>query len=276
MRRKRRLHRWLVRCALIAVTILVVFPFFWILVGSLEPLRNVLSNPPHFLPIPPRWSNYPRAWAAAPFGTYYRNSIIVTTAIVAGQVVTCSMGAYALTFLRLRMRTLLFFLVIIGLMVPEQVSIVPVFLEMHDLGWINTYAALIVPFLGSAFGIFLLRQSFISIPPALVEAARMDGASHWRTLTRVVIPNARPALITLVILNAVFHYNDLFWPLMFTNTNSVRTLPVGLALFFASQGDLTPWNLLMASDVFIVVPLFILFFVGQRYLVQGVATTGIK
>lgn len=277
MKRKRFAGRWGSRAALILICVLMMFPFFWIIVGSVEPLRDVLSNPPHFWPTHFQWSNFPRAWEAAPFSTYYRNSIVVTTAIVCGQVVTCSLAAYALTFMRLRWRPALFFLILVALMVPGQVSIIPVFVEMHAIGWINTLQVLIVPFFGSAFGIFLLRQAFTNVPNSLIEAARLDGASHWKTLYRIVVPNTRPAIWTLIILNAIFHYNDLFWPLMFTNSTGVRTLPVGLALFFQSEGGaLTPWNLMMAASVFIVVPLFVLYIVGQRYLVRGVVSSGIK
>ncbi len=264
------------RLVLILVAAAVIFPFYWILIGSVEPNNAVLVSPPHLWPVAVHLSNFVKAWRAAPFGIYYVNSLFVTSAIVFGQVITCALAAYALTFIRMPFKGLLFFLVLVGLMSPEQVSVVPVFLEMHDLGWINTYQALIIPFLGSAFGIFLLRQSFRSIPPSLIEAARIDGAPHWRTLVGIVVPNTRPAFITLIVLNSIFHYNDLFWPLMFTNTDNVRTLPIGLDMFFGSQEGLVPWNQMMAADVFIVIPMFLLFFFAQRYLVEGVVSTGIK
>ncbi len=246
------------------------------MVNSIEPLRHVLSVPPHFLPLHPEVGPYAGAWNSAPFGLFYLNTLFMASAIVLGQLVTSTLAAYALTWLRIPGRQAVFFLILIGLMVPEQLTVVPVFLEMRTLGWINSYQGLIVPFLGSAFGIFLLRQSFLQIPLPLIEAAKVDGASRLQILTRVILPNSKSALITLAILNFIWHYNDFFWPLIITNTNHYRTLAVGLSMFFQSGSGLTPWNQLMAADVFIAVPLFLLFFLGQRYLVQGVMTSGIK
>jgi len=275
--RRRSLFRSsLSRLLLIVICAGVAFPFFWIAVNSLQPLSLVLATPPHFWPAQPHWHNYADAWHAEPFRQFYVNSIVVSTAIIVGQVITCALAAYALSWVDLPFKGVLFFLILVALMVPEQLIVVPVFLELHAVNWINSYQALIVPFLTSAFGIFLLRQSFLRVPRALVEAARIDGASHLWVLLRVVAPLSLPGFITLIVLNFIWHYNDFFWPLIMTNTDQYRTLPVGLAMFVQSGEGLVPWNQLMAADMFSVIPLFVIFFVAQRYLVDGIVSSGLK
>lgn len=275
-RRRSLLRSSLSRLLLIIICASVAFPFFWIAVNSLQPLSLVLATPPHFWPAQPHWHNYADAWHAEPFGQFYVNSIVVSTAIIVGQVITCALAAYALSWVDLPLKGVLFFLILVALMVPEQLIVVPVFLELHAVNWINSYQALIVPFLTSAFGIFLLRQSFLRVPRALVEAARIDGASHLWVLLRVVAPLSLPGFITLIVLNFIWHYNDFFWPLIMTNTDQYRTLPVGLAMFVQSGEGLVPWNQLMAADIFSVIPLFVIFFVAQRYLVNGIVSSGLK
>jgi multiple sugar transport system permease protein/sn-glycerol 3-phosphate transport system permease protein len=264
------------RAALIVVSLIVVFPFFWIAVNSLQPLAAVLATPPQLWPGQPQWHTDGAAWNAEPFGQFYVNSILVSTAILAGQVITCAPAAYALSWVEFRFKSAVFFLILMALMVPEQLIVVPVFLELHDVGWINSYQALIVPFLTSAFGIFLLRQAFLRIPRALIEAARIDGASHFWVLLRVVAPLSSPAFITLIVLNFIWHYNDFFWPLIMTNSDQYRTLPVGLAMFVQSGEGLVPWNQLMAADLFSAALPIAIFLVAQRYLVNGIVSSGIK
>ncbi len=264
------------RLALVIICAAVAFPFLWIAVNSLQPLSAVLATPPSLWPGQPQWHNYVDAWNAEPFGQFYVNSILVSVAIIVGQVITCAPAAYALSWVEFRFKGPLFFLILMALMVPEQLIVVPVFLELHDVGWINTYQALIVPFLTSAFGIFLLRQAFLRIPKALIEAARIDGASHFWILLRVVGPLSRPGFITLIVLNFIWHYNDFFWPLIMTNSDQYRTLPVGLAMFVQSGEGLVPWNQLMAADIFGAALPIAIFLVAQRYLVNGIVSSGIK
>jgi len=275
-KRRGRGSRLLSRALLIIICASVALPFAWIAINSLQPLALVLTTPPHLWPSHPQWHNYSDAWQAEPFGRFYINSIAVSAAIIAGQVITCAMAAYALSWVEFRFKEPVFFLILVALMVPEQLIIVPVFLEMHAVGWINTYQALIVPFLASAFGIFLLRQSFLRVPRPLIEASRLDGASHLDILFRIIVPLSRPGFITLIVLNFIWHYNDFFWPLIMTNSDEYRTLPVGLAMFIQSGEGLVPWNQLMAADIFTVIPLFIIFFVAQRYLVNGLLASGLK
>lgn len=255
----------------------VLAPLLWVLSLSLQGPGAAFSFPPHFLPTPPILANYPAAWSAEPFGRMYINSIVVAGGIILGQLFTTAMGAYALTRIEFRGRRAVFMVILSTMMVPIQLTFIPAFLILSRLNWIDTYQALIVPFIASGFGIFLLRQSFMQVPMALIDAARMDGASHWAILRHVMVPLARPAIITLAVLNFVFHYNQFFWPLIVTNSNDMRTLPVGLASMVLSSGTGgTQWNQLMAADVFTLVPLIALFSLGQKYLTQTPMTAGVK
>jgi multiple sugar transport system permease protein/sn-glycerol 3-phosphate transport system permease protein len=197
--------------------------------------------------------------------------------IIAGQIVTSSLAAYALTQLRFRGRGLVFLFIISTMLVPIQATFIPAYIILSRLHWINTYWALIVPFVGSGFGVFLMRQAFLVVPPSLVDAARIDGAGHWTILTRILLPLARPAVIALAALSFVFHYNDFFWPLIVTNTSAMRTLPVGLATMILTEGSKgTQWNHVMAADVFTVAPILVGFFFLQRYLVPTSLLSGGK
>ncbi len=262
---------------LLLASALILAPLFWMLSLSLQNASAAFSFPPHFLPLPPHWLNYPAAWVSEPFGRMYVNSIVVTFGIIAGQLVTCSMAAYALSRIEFKGKRAVFLVVLATMMVPVQITFIPAFLILSRLGWIDTYQALIVPFVASGFGVFLLRQAFLQVPQALIDAARIDGAGHWTVLRAVMVPLSKPTLTTLAVLSFVFHYNDFFWPLIVTNSNSMRTLPVGLTMMIMSTGTGgTQWNQLMAADVFTLMPLIILFALGQRYLTQTPLTTGIK
>ncbi len=223
------------------------------------------------------WGNFLRAWQSEPFGLYYVNSLWTTLAIVILQLITSTMAAYALVFVPFRGSKLLFAGIMLALMVPMQATFIPNFLILRDLHWLDSYMALIVPFAGSAFGIFLMRQAYLTFPKEMVEAMRIDGGTEWQILWRLIVPNVKPQVISLVILSFVFHYNNLFWPLVVTNSTKYRVLPLGLATFLQQQGGNGPqWNLMMAADLFTMLPLLVVFFFGQRYLVQTVANSGIK
>jgi ABC-type glycerol-3-phosphate transport system permease component len=163
------------------------------------------------------------------------------------------------------------------MMVPVQATFIPAYVIVSRLGWVDTYWALVVPFVASGFGVFLMRQAFLVVPKALVEAARIDGAGHWTILTRILVPLARPAIVTLAALSFTFHYNDFFWPLIVTNSTRMRTLPVGLATMILTEGSHgTQWNQVMAADVFTIVPLLAVFVLLQRHLAPTSLTAGVK
>ncbi|MCY0889086.1 MAG: carbohydrate ABC transporter permease [Alicyclobacillaceae bacterium] len=270
-------RRWSWRL-LILVPLGVVFlmPFWWMIVTSLLPNNQVFDYPPHLFPTHPQWQDFAKAWSQPDFPRYMFNSIFVSVAIVIGQLITSSLAAYSVARVRFTGRRFVYWLILATLMIPGQVTFIPVFLLMKQLNWIDTYQALIVPFIGSAFATFWLVQSFRQVPQVILDAAQMDGAGHLWVLWRVVIPLCKPALISVAFLNLVFHYNDFFWPLIVTQTNSMRTIPVGLSYLVASDGSGTLWNILMASSLIAIIPTLILFLLGQRFFVQGTSTTGLK
>ncbi len=242
-------------------------PLVWLISLSLQEPQAVFRFPPRLIPEHLLWSSYLEAWRSQPFARMYWNSILTSTLIIAGQIATSSLAAYALTQIRFRGRHVVFLFIISTMMVPIQATFIPAYILLSRLGWINTYQALVVPFVASGFGVFLMRQAFLVVPRSLVDAARIDGAGHWTILSRILFPLARPAAITLAALSFVFHYTDFFWPLIVTNTASMRTLPVGLATMILTEGAHgTQWNQVMAADVFTVAPIITGFVVVQRYL----------
>ena len=267
----------LVHAPLLIAATLITVPFLWLISLSLQEPQAVFRYPPRFVPERFIWSSYPEAWRSLPFTRMYVNSIVTSALIILGQIVTSCLAAYGLTQLRFRGRNLAFLFIISTMMVPIQATFIPAYVIVSRFGWIDTYWALVVPFVASGFGVFLMSQAFLVVPQALVEAARIDGAGHWTILTRVLMPLARPAIITLAALSFTFHYNDFFWPLIVTNSARMRTLPVGLATMILTEGSHgTQWNQVMAADVFTVAPLLGLFVLLQRYLVPTSLTTGVK
>jgi len=271
--------RWFATHALLFVASAVVAaPLLWMASLALQDMSAIFSYPLQIVPTSPRWGNFSEAWRAQPFAVFYFNSVVVALAIISGQLVTVCMAAYALTQLRFLGRDKIFLLILSTLMVPAQATFVPAFVVLKQLDWINTYQALIVPFLTSGFGIFLIRQSFLRVPQSLVDSARVDGAGHLRVLWSVMVPLSKPALATMVLLSFIWHYNDFFWPLIVTNTVEMRTLPIGLASFVATAegGEGTPWHLIMAANLFVVAPLILIYFVAQRFIAHGDLTSGMK
>ena len=274
----RRLRRGLAAHAVLAAaTLFAAVPLLWLVSLSLQEPEAVFRYPPRFIPERVLWSSYPSAWRAQPFARMYVNSIVTSTLIIGGQIVTSSLAAYALTQLRFRGRGLAFLFIISTMMVPIQATFIPAYIIVSRLHWVDTYWALVVPFVASGFGIFLMRQAFLVVPRELVEAARIDGAPHGVILTRILLPLACPTVITLAALSFVFHYNDFFWPLIVTNSEKVRTLPIGLATMILTEGAHgTQWNQVMAADVFVIAPILVAFVFLQRHLAPTALTTGVK
>jgi len=242
--------------------------------GSFRSEADLFADPSRILPATWTLHGYREIWNELPFLRLVLNSFIfagVTTLLL---LLFDSMAAYALSRLKFRGQTLAFWLVIATLMVPVQITLVPVFMTLFDLGWLNTYQGLIIPRATSAFGIFLLRQFFLQIPRELDEAARIDGASHLRIYWQIVLPLAKPALATLAVLHFMNLWNDLLWPLVMTTTTEMRTLPAGLTLFGGQH--VTDHAVLLAGATISLLPLAVAFALAQKYFVHGVATTGIK
>lgn len=255
----------------------VLLPIWWVAITAVEPVSALFSSIARLWPPAWNWGNFPAAWQSQPFGRYFINSLFTNSAIVAGQLFTSSLAAYAFAFIPFRGSRPVFFATLMAMMIPLQATAVPLYLIMSQLHAIDTYAGLIVPFLGSAFGIFLLRQGFSTIPREMVAAARVDGASEMRILWSIVLPNAGPSIVTLALLNFVYHYNSLFWPLIATNSVGMRVLPVGLSYFLSQEGgNNLQWNLMMAADIFTSAPVVLLFLLGQRFIVKGLTGFSVK
>jgi multiple sugar transport system permease protein len=269
--------RWgslLAHGVLILGAITMVIPFLWMLHTSTMPTYEAYKYPPVLIPSRRAWENYPLALAMLPFGRLYLNSLFVAGSITIAQLITCSLGAFAFARIRFPGREALFLLYLATMMVPFEVTLIPNFILIRQLGWIDSYAALIVPFIFSAYGTFLLRQYFLGIPRDLDDAAKMDGASYFTIYRRIYLPLSGPALATLGVFVFLFFWNSLFWPLVVTNSMEMRTVPYGLAMFVGRE--IVQWNLMMAATTVAVVPTLIVFLLAQRYFVQGITLTGIK
>jgi multiple sugar transport system permease protein len=249
-------------------------PFLWMVSTSLKANQFVLSMPPEFFPKPLTFESYRRLLELLPFGRMMGNSIMIAILATIGQIITSSMAAYVFARMEFRGKNAIFLVYLATMMVPSQVTIVPLFILMRYLGWINTYQAIVSPMVFSAFGTFLLRQSFLTIPKELEEAAFIDGASHWTVFWKIIMPVSRPALATLSVFAFMGAWNAYLWPLFVTNDENIMTLPVGLSLLHGRY--LTEWNLVMAGAVVTVIPMLIIYLIAQDYFVKGVVTSGIK
>lgn len=266
---------WLVNTLLVLGLVALVGPFVWMLLGSVKTQGEFLRLPPTWLPEAPTLDNYARLFNRLDFPTYFTNSLIVALAVTVANLLFCSMLGYALAKLRFPGRKQLFLLVMATLLVPSSVTLVPLFALMSALGLVNTFAALILPFAAGPFGVFLMRQSMMSLPEELLEAGRVDGASEWYLYSRIALPLSTAALATLGILTFLGTWNSFLWPLVAVTEESMFTLPVALATFARGQFQ-ADYGLLMAGSVVIVAPVLAIFILLQRYFTQGIATTGIK
>ncbi len=272
VQRKRWLQLGLAYAALSLGGLLAIFPFLWMISTSLKSDSQVLIYPPAWVPTPVVWQNYLEVLNLLPFGRFILNTAIVSVTVTILELITCSLAGYAFARLRFPGRDKLFLLYLGTLMIPGQVTIIPNFLLMSWLGWVDTYAALIVPAAFSAFGTFLLRQFFLSIPAELEHAARIDGCSFFGIYRYIIIPLSGPALATLAVFSFMREWNAFLWPLIVTNKETMRTLTVGLRYFGDEQ--IGYFNYLMAGAVMSLIPILIVFLLLQRYFVRGIAMTG--
>jgi sn-glycerol 3-phosphate transport system permease protein len=253
---------------LAAIALVEVFPYFWIATTSLKDLAGVLQFPPSLLPIPPHWENYAQAWQSGPFPRYLANNIITTFGILAIQLFLGCLAAYAFSKLTFPGRDLCFFLVVACLMVPPQVRFVPIYIMLAKVGLLNTYSALILPYATSALGTFLIREAFNSISDDILDAARIDGANVLQVIFRIMVPMAKPTIIAFSLFSVVYHWNDYFWPLVMTTDEAVRTLPLGVALL-REEGTGSRWHIIMAGNMFVVVPMIVTFLMAQRHIIRA-------
>jgi multiple sugar transport system permease protein len=259
---------------LIIASLAVTFPFVTMLLTSVTPQSDVITFPPRVIPQTLTGANYMEIWTQIPFALYLRNSVIYATTVTSISLIFDSMCAYALARLSFKGRDLLFLAILATMMIPQQVTMIPLFLNLSSLKWINTYQGLIIPHLTSPFGIFLLRQFFLSIPRDIEDAGRIDGAGEFRIYWQIVLPLTKPALASLFVFHFTYNWNDFLWPLIITTSPSMRTLPTGLALFMGEHN--VQYGLLMAGATISAAPLVIAFVFAQRYFVQGIALSGLK
>lgn len=252
----------------------MAIPFLWMLSTSLKAQQFVLVVPPEIIPKAPTLDSYRQLAELFPIWRLLGNSVIVAACVTLGQLLTAAMAAYAFARMTFRGRNVLFLLYLATLMIPSQVTITPLFILMRYLGWINTYQGLIAPGVFTAFGTFLLRQHFLSLPRELEEAAYIDGATPLHVFARIIIPLSGPSLATLAVFSFMNSWNAFLWPLFVVRDTQLMTLPVGLASLHGRY--LTQWNLVMGGAVLTVLPMLLVFLALQKYFVKGVVMSGLK
>lgn len=254
---------------LIIATLIVALPLLWMVLSSFKTPGEIVTTEIKVLPDSLTFDNYREAMTTVPFARFFLNSTIVTVSGAVIKVTLAIMTAYALVFVRFPFKNVIFILVLVALMVPSQVSILPNYVLIAGIGGKNTLWGIILPGLGTAFGTFLLRQHFMTLPPSILEAAEIDGAGHWKRLWSIVVPVSVPSIATVALVTIVSEWNDYIWPLIITDRPDVMTLPVGLTLLQNSEGGTGSWGILMAGAVLVIVPVLIVFAMLQRYIVAG-------
>jgi len=261
---------------LTAFAIFFIIPFLWILSTSLKGDAQIFTIPPQLIPETFHWDNYAKVFERIPFLLYVKNSVFISVIVIIGTVLSSSIVAYSFACLSWPGKNILFVIVLATMMLPAQVIMIPVFVFFKEIGWLNSFKPLTLPaFLGGgAFNIFLLRQFFLSIPKDLLDSARIDGCSEFRIYWNIVMPNAKPALATVAILTFMFSWNDFLGPLIYLSDQAKGTIALGLGMFVGQY--VTEWSLLMAASMLMMFPMLLIFFVFQKYFIQGFIMSGIK
>lgn len=271
--------RWLRSAVLhllvVIAAVTVGFPFFYMVSTSLKTVSEVYSIPMVMLPAQPQWGNFVEVWNLLPFGRFTLNSVIYTVSITLGEFTMGVMAGFAFARLRFPKKEIIFFIVLLTFMIPGEITLIPRFIMLKQFHWINTYAGLIVPELSSAFATFLLREHFQSLPDELFDAAKIDGASYVRQLLQIAMPLSKPIVSTLLLLAFVAHWNAYLWPLVVTNSQSMRTLPIGVQSL-RDILEFPEWQLIMAGATIVVLPLVVLFLVTQKQFIEGAVQGALK
>jgi sn-glycerol 3-phosphate transport system permease protein len=257
------------------ILMVFVFPFLWMISTSLQTFEETLAFPPTWIPSWPQWINFAEAMNAGPFLTYARNSVMVTVSIIIVQMVVMIPAAYAFAKYRFVGKEILFGMVLLAFMIPGQVTFIPVYLMLAEWGLIQSLLPQIIPFMSNAFGIFLLRQYFMQIPQEIIESARLDNASEFKIIRKIMIPMSMPALATIALFSFVSHWNDYFWPLVMTDSAAVRPLTMGIAMLRETEG-ISNWHIIMAGNVVLVVPILIVYLFASKQIVKAFVYSGIK
>lgn len=281
---KRLVRQREIRVRLFAYTLLtlgaatMILPFLWMVATSLKELSAIYVQPKNwiqmFMPTSFIWQNYVKAFQVVPFARFYLNSVLVAICVTLGQVLTSSFAAYAFARLQFPGRDKIFFAYLATMMIPGSVTMIPVFILMRLFNWIDSYKALVIPAIFTAYGTFMLRQFFMTLPRDLEDAAKIDGCGFFGIYWKIILPLSRPAIATLTTFTFMGNWGSFMWPLVVTNSMEMRTLPIGLESFKTLYS--TDWNLLMAGSVMVMLPIIIIFIFNQRYFIEGVKLTGIK
>jgi multiple sugar transport system permease protein len=272
----RKLKAALLGLAMLVGALFMILPFWVMVVTSLVGPEEVFQMPPRLWPRLLHWENYQRLFQQAPLDIYFFNSVLVSGVTTVGHVLFSAMAGYAFSRMRFPHKNKLFFAFLMTMMVPPQVNIVPLFFLMKSFHWLDSYAALIVPGLFGAFGVFMLRQWFNGLPRELEEAARIDGCNPWQIFWKIALPLASPALAALAIFVFINTWNSFMWPLIVTNSEGMRTLPVGIATLKGSFRDTTDWTVLMAAATLSILPVVIVFLLGQKQFMKGILAGSVK
>ncbi|UVJ38538.1 carbohydrate ABC transporter permease [Arthrobacter sp. CJ23] len=254
---------------LVLATLVVVLPLLWMVLSSFKQPGEIVTTDLRILPESLNLDAYRTAMTTVPFAQFFLNSLVVTVVGSTIKVVLAVLTAYALVFVRFPFKNVIFVLILVALMVPAQVSILPNYILIAGMGGKNTLWGIILPGLGTAFGTFLLRQHFLTLPGSILEAAEIDGAGHWRRLWQIIVPVSVPSIATVALVTVVSEWNDYIWPLIITDRPETMTLPVGLTLLQNSESNGAGWGILMAGAVLVIIPILLVFAALQRYIVAG-------
>ncbi|MBO7743710.1 carbohydrate ABC transporter permease [Paenibacillus sp. MWE-103] len=261
--------------SLIVLGLSFLFPFVWMLSTALKPEAQIFIWPPEWIPDQFLWSNFPEALTFVPFGKYVTNTLTICIWAMVGTCASSALVAYGFARIQWPGRNALFIIMLSTMMLPSQVTMIPIFVIFKKIGWVGTFKPLIIPaFFGGAFFIFLLRQFFLTIPHELSEAAKIDGCSEFRTFWQIILPLAKPALATVALFTFINNWNDFMGPLIYLSDETKFTVSLGLQQFIGQYG--TRWGMLMAASTVATLPIIVLFFFAQRTFIQGISTTGIK
>jgi ABC-type glycerol-3-phosphate transport system permease component len=255
----------------------MLIPFVWMLSSSLMKESDMFQIPPVWIPNPPQFSNYTELWGILPFDTFFRNTIVLTVGRVVPLLFSCSLAAYGFARLKSRKRNILFIIMLSTMMLPGQVTIIPLYIIFAKIGWVNTFLPLIIPsFFGIPFYIFMMRQFFMTIPIEYDESARIDGATTFQIFYKIILPLSKPALVTMAIFLFMWSWNDFFIPLIYLHDTNQYPLALGLQLFRTYGEYSTRWDYIMAGSLLMSIPPLLVFFFAQKYFVEGVTITGLK
>lgn len=260
------------KCLLVVI---MVFPFYWMVITAFKTQKESMIFPPTLIPNQITFESFSTVMEKIPFGLFFKNSLIIALSVVLLQFIVVVPAAYGFAKYNFRCKNLFFAFVLLGFMLPQQITFAPSYLMFNKVGLLNSYAPMIIPFIGNAFGIFLLRQYFLQIPQEIIEAARLDDASEWKIIVRIMIPMARTAISSIGLLSFISSWNSYFWPLVMTSNNTYRTLPIGVTLLTGSEGA-SQWPIVMAGNLMMVLPILVVYGFASGKIRKAFVYSGIK